>query len=76
MKMPPRTMCIAFNGPPGIGKDTLADMLLQAAEGQVYRGTLATLIRRMAADHYKMPEFPTLSTDRATKDSFHAGFPQ
>ena len=76
MKMPPTNMCVAFNGPPGIGKDTIADLILKSADNKVYRGTLATMIREMAAEHYEMPEFPTISSDRETKDTFYPGFPK
>lgn len=76
MRTPPVNMCVAFNGPPGIGKDTLADMILQGACGAIHRGTLATMIREMAAKHYNMPEFPWISSDRETKDKHYPGFPQ
>ena len=76
MKTPPCSMCVAFNGPPGIGKDTIADLILKSADNKVHRGTLATMIREMAAEHYEMPEFPTISSDRETKDTFYPGFPK
>ena len=76
MRKPPATMCVAFNGPPGIGKDTLADIILKSACGVAYRGTLATMIREMAALHYNMPEFQRLSSDRETKDKHYPGFPK
>lgn len=76
MKMPPANMCVAFNGPPGIGKDTIAELLLKSAGSRVYRGTLATMIRKMAAEHYNMPEFPVVSADRVTKDKHYPGFPE
>ena len=63
-------LCVAFNGPPGIGKDTQVDLILrtQVSEGQIARLTLAHMIRGMAAEHYGIPNFFTLSTDRETKD--------
>lgn len=70
MKTRPKTAGVAFNGPPGIGKDTLVRLLKEMlpASERVQVGTLANMIRRDAAEYYGIPNFFELSTDRETKD--------
>lgn len=70
MKTPPHSMCVAFNGPPGIGKDTLADLILKSACGLVHRGTLSEMIRRMAEKHYNYEGFVDLWGSREWKEAY------
>lgn len=70
MKTPPCSMCVAFNGPPGIGKDTIAAMILKRAQGAIHSGTLSELIRHMAEKHYDYEGFVTMWGDREWKEAF------
>lgn len=65
---------VAFNGPPGIGKDTLVKMINDLIPGGVEVGTLANMIRNKAAQYYGITDFFRLSTDRETKDVKCPGF--
>ena len=68
MKKIPKNLCIAVNGPPGIGKDTLENKFEELATVPLHKGTLADLLRGWAEDHYKYPGFAKLATDQSTKD--------
>ena len=65
---------VAFNGPPGIGKDTLVKMINDLVPGGVKVGTLANMIRADASMYYGIDNFFELSTHRDTKDIKCPGF--
>ena len=48
---------VAFNGPPGIGKDTLVKMINDLVPGGVKVGTLANMIRADASMYYGIDNF-------------------
>ena len=68
------TVGVAFNGPPGIGKDTLVKLINEVLFDKIPVGTLANMIRQDAAAYYGIENFFELSTDRETKDTKCPGF--
>ncbi|UOT58029.1 deoxynucleoside monophosphate kinase [Aeromonas phage ZPAH14] len=68
------TVGVAFNGPPGIGKDTLVGLINQIVGKPIRTGTLANMIREDAAKYYGIKNFFELSTGRETKDVKCPGF--
>lgn len=65
---------VAFNGPPGIGKDTLVRMISELLDNRIEVGTLANMIRTDASEYYGIDNFFELSTHRDTKDVKCPGF--
>ena len=64
------SICVALNGPPGIGKDTLAKMLADLNTMQGVRvEALAAMIKKRAAGYYGIPDLQKLATERETKDT-------
>ena len=61
--------CIAFNGPPGIGKDTLVAMMVPHERTTVHVGTLSVLIREEAEKYYNYPGLVANWDDRDWKEA-------
>ena len=61
-------LCVLLNGPPGVGKDTLADMLVQAHGFDKFQ--MKTELNKAVAYHYGMPlaEFEAMANARDLKD--------
>ena len=64
------TTCIAFNGPPGIGKDTIVSLIVPKDGTGVHVGTLAEMIREEAEQYYNYPGFVANWGDRAWKEAY------
>ncbi|USL89767.1 hypothetical protein [Vibrio phage vB_VpaP_M9] len=62
--------CIILNGPPGIGKDTLAEILRDRYLMNAFNLAVKDALYRDAAKHVGMalPKFIALASDRNTKD--------
>ena len=63
-------LCVLLNGPPGVGKDTLADLLAKLG---FQKYAFKTALYMKTAEHYKMDleRFVTLATDREQKEIPH-----
>jgi hypothetical protein len=66
-------ICVAMNGPPQIGKDTLARILIEMKRGKVVSKTLAHMIRAMCANYYQDTRFQTHWDIQGWKDSYQEG---
>ena len=64
------SLCVALNGPPGIGKDTLASALVSLFHFDAV-DAVANEIKRQAGDHFRIPDLLKLATDRDTKDKIY-----
>ncbi|ARM70552.1 hypothetical protein HOR75_gp26 [Shewanella phage SppYZU05] len=65
------SLCVALNGPPGIGKDTLALALVSLFHFDAV-DAVANEIKRQAGDYFQIPDLPKLATDRGTKDCVYS----
>lgn len=66
-----KRICVAFNGPPGIGKDTIA-IQMNKLMPEMGIGAFADKVREEGAKYLGRPDFVGLATDQATKDiPFH-----
>ena len=61
-------LCVVLNGPPGVGKDTLADKLVAAHSFDKFQ--MKTELNKAVAYHYGMPlaEFEAMANARDLKD--------
>lgn len=67
-----KRVCVAFNGPPGIGKDTIAIQMNKLLPN-LGIGAFADKVREQAAEYLGRPDFVGLATDQTTKDKpFHS----
>lgn len=62
-----KRVCVAFNGPPGIGKDTLA-VQIKRMKPFIGMGAFADAVRLEAAEYLGIPEFVEWATSQETKD--------
>ena len=60
-------LCVILNGPPGVGKDTIADLMV--SEGFV-KHQMKAILYQHTADHCRIPLFifETMASDRLLKD--------
>lgn len=65
------SLCVALNGPPGIGKDTLASALVSLFSFDAV-DAVANEIKRQAGDYFCIPDLIKLATDRETKDRIYS----
>lgn len=63
-----KNICVAFNGPPGIGKDTLADLITNEKSG-IVGITISEVVRAFAASYYDDQRFVENWT-REWKDTY------
>lgn len=61
-------LCVILNGPPGAGKDTIADLIVEK-EGFV-KHQMKAILYQHTADYYSIPLFifEAMATDRQFKD--------